>query len=49
MFAPSVSIGELMLRAMVVYAFVLLLLRIIGKKHIKEMAPFDLVAERACG
>jgi uncharacterized membrane protein YcaP (DUF421 family) len=27
----------------VVYAFILFLLRIIGKKHIGEMAPFDLV------
>ena len=43
MFTPSISIGELMLRAIVVYAFILLLLRIIGKKHIGEMAPFDLV------
>jgi uncharacterized membrane protein YcaP (DUF421 family) len=43
MFSPSISIGELMLRAIVVYAFILLLLRIIGKKHIGEMAPFDLV------
>ncbi|HWE21938.1 MAG TPA: YetF domain-containing protein [Hyphomicrobiaceae bacterium] len=43
MLTPSISIGELMLRAIVVYAFVLLLLRIIGKKHIGEMAPFDLV------
>jgi uncharacterized membrane protein YcaP (DUF421 family) len=43
MFSPSISIGELMLRAIVVYAFILLLLRIVGKKHIGEMAPFDLV------
>jgi uncharacterized membrane protein YcaP (DUF421 family) len=43
MFSPSIGIGELMLRAIVVYAFILLLLRIIGKKHIGEMAPFDLV------
>lgn len=43
MFTPSIGIGELMLRAILVYAFVLLLLRLIGKKHVGEMAPFDLV------
>lgn len=43
MFSPSIGVSELMLRAIVVYAFVLLLLRIVGKKHIGEMAPFDLV------
>lgn len=43
MFTSSVGIGELVLRAVVVYAFVLLLIRLIGKKHVGEMAPFDLV------
>jgi uncharacterized membrane protein YcaP (DUF421 family) len=43
MFAPSVGIPELLLRAIIVYAFVLLLLRLVGKKHVGEMAPFDLV------
>ena len=43
MFTPSIGIGELFLRAIIVYAFVLLLLRLIGKKHVGEMAPFDLV------
>ena len=43
MFTPSIGIGELILRAIIVYAFVLLLLRLIGKKHVGEMAPFDLV------
>jgi uncharacterized membrane protein YcaP (DUF421 family) len=43
MFTPSVGIPELLLRAIVVYVFVLFLLRIVGKKHVGEMAPFDLV------
>jgi uncharacterized membrane protein YcaP (DUF421 family) len=43
MFTPSIGIGELVLRAVIVYAFVLLLLRLVGKKHVGEMAPFDLV------
>ena len=43
MFTPSVGIPELLLRAIVVYAFAVLLLRLVGKKHVGEMAPFDLV------
>ena len=43
MFSPSIGIGELMARAITVYAFVFVLLRLIGKKHVGEMAPFDLV------
>ncbi len=43
MFVPAVSIGELLLRVTVVYAAVFLLLRIVGKKHVGELAPFDLV------
>jgi uncharacterized membrane protein YcaP (DUF421 family) len=43
MFTPSIAIAELILRAVIVYAFILLLLRLIGKKHVGEMAPFDLV------
>ena len=43
MFTPSIGIGELMARAIIVYAFVFVLLRLIGKKHVGEMAPFDLV------
>jgi len=37
------SPGELVARALVVYAFLFVLLRIVGKKHIGELAPFDLV------
>jgi uncharacterized membrane protein YcaP (DUF421 family) len=43
MFTPTVAIGELMLRSAIVYAFVFFLLRLLGKKHVGEMAPFDLV------
>jgi uncharacterized membrane protein YcaP (DUF421 family) len=43
MFTPSVGIGELMLRALIVYAFVFALLRLVGKRHVGEMAPFDLI------
>jgi uncharacterized membrane protein YcaP (DUF421 family) len=35
--------GEFVARAILVYVFVFLLLRLIGKKHVGEMAPFDLV------
>ena len=43
MFAPTTGIGELMLRVIIVYAAVFLLLRVVGKKHVGELAPFDLL------
>jgi uncharacterized membrane protein YcaP (DUF421 family) len=43
MFVTSVAVGELILRAAIIYAFVFVLLRMLGKKHVGEMAPFDLV------
>lgn len=43
MFAPTAGIGELMLRVAMVYVTVFLLLRVVGKKHVGELAPFDLV------
>ena len=43
MFTLSIGVPELIVRAVLVYAAVFLLLRIVGKKHIGEMAPFDLV------
>jgi uncharacterized membrane protein YcaP (DUF421 family) len=43
MFAPTAGIGELVLRVAIVYLAVFLLLRVIGKKHVGELAPFDLV------
>jgi uncharacterized membrane protein YcaP (DUF421 family) len=43
MFHMSISIGEHVLRACVVFAFLFVLLRWIGKKHVGELAPFDLI------
>ena len=43
MFTPTVAVSELMLRAILIYAFVFVLLRLLGKKHVGEMGPFDLV------
>jgi uncharacterized membrane protein YcaP (DUF421 family) len=43
MFELSVGVGELILRTAIVYFFVFMLLRVIGKKHVGQMAPFDLV------
>ena len=39
----SIGIGEHILRAAVVYVFLFLLLRFVGKKHVGELAPFDLL------
>jgi uncharacterized membrane protein YcaP (DUF421 family) len=39
----AVSVWELVLRAVVVYAFMLLLLRLTGKRQVGQLAPFDLV------
>lgn len=43
MFIPSIEIPELIVRAVLVYAAIFLLLRIVGRKHVGELAPFDLV------
>lgn len=43
MFTLTIGVPELILRAALVYAFIFLLLRIIGRKHVGELAPFDLV------
>jgi len=43
MFSLAIGIPELMLRAVLVYMAIFLLLRIVGKKHVGEMTPFDLV------
>jgi uncharacterized membrane protein YcaP (DUF421 family) len=39
----SMGVGEHILRAAVVYLFLFVLLRFIGKKHVGELAPFDVV------
>jgi uncharacterized membrane protein YcaP (DUF421 family) len=43
MFTLSTGIVELIFRAVLIYAVIFILLRIVGKKHVGELAPFDLV------
>ena len=43
MFNIAVPWWELIVRAVVVYLFVLLLLRVTGKRQVGQLAPFDLV------
>jgi uncharacterized membrane protein YcaP (DUF421 family) len=43
MFNLSLGVGELIVRAAVVYLFLFALLRFGGKKHVGELAPFDLL------
>jgi uncharacterized membrane protein YcaP (DUF421 family) len=43
MWMPQVSVLELIFRGVVVYLVLFALLRFIGKKHIGELSPFDLV------
>ena len=43
MFDLTLGVPELLLRAVLIYSAVFLLLRIVGKKHVGELAPFDLV------
>jgi uncharacterized membrane protein YcaP (DUF421 family) len=43
MFDLSISVPELIMRATAVYAFLFVLLRFLGKKHVGELAPFDLL------
>jgi len=43
MFDLTVSVGELALRAVTVYVYLFVWLRFGGKKHVGEMAPFDMV------
>lgn len=44
MFTPDVSVIELIFRATVVYFVLFLLFRYVGKKHVSQLSPFDLVA-----
>lgn len=41
--SPSVSIFEKMLRPTLVYAFLVVLLRVFGKRELAQLNPFDLV------
>jgi uncharacterized membrane protein YcaP (DUF421 family) len=43
MWVPDIGVAELIVRAAVVYFALFLLLRFIGKKHVGQMSPFDLV------
>jgi uncharacterized membrane protein YcaP (DUF421 family) len=43
MFIPDVSFIELVFRASVVYFVLFCLFRFIGKKHVGQLSPFDLV------
>jgi len=43
MWPLTVSLPELLLRAVIVYFFLILLLRVSGKRQIGQLAPFDLV------
>lgn len=43
MFNIAVSWWELVVRAAVVYVFLLVLLRVTGKRQVGQLAPFDLV------
>lgn len=43
MFDLSLSVGELIARAAIVYFVLFALLRFGGKKHVGELSPFDLV------
>ena len=43
MLIPDIGVLELIVRAAVVYFFLFFLLRFIGKKHVGQISPFDLV------
>jgi uncharacterized membrane protein YcaP (DUF421 family) len=43
MWTPDLVWWELVVRAVVVYAFLLVLLRLSGKRQVGQLAPFDLV------
>src|ERR1043165_4028217 len=42
-FIPDVSIAEKLLRTFVVYAFLIIGLRLAGKRELSQLNPFDLV------
>ena len=43
MWTVAVPVWELVLRAFIVYVFLLVLLRLTGKRQVGQLAPFDLV------
>src|SRR5436190_22584770 len=43
MWIPEIAVWQLISRAVLVYGFLLILLRISGKRQVGQLAPFDLV------
>ena len=43
MFVPALSVAEKILRPIVVYIFLVVLLRVFGKRELAQLNPFDLV------
>jgi len=43
LFTPGVSIGEKLIRTIIVYGFLLIGLRLAGKRELSQINPFDLV------
>ncbi|MEO6878246.1 MAG: YetF domain-containing protein [Gemmatimonadaceae bacterium] len=43
LFVPGISIGDKLFRTVVVYAFLLIGLRLAGKRELSQLNPFDLV------
>jgi uncharacterized membrane protein YcaP (DUF421 family) len=43
MFDLSMSVWELIVRAAVVYVFLFTCMRLLGKKHVGDLSPFDLI------
>jgi uncharacterized membrane protein YcaP (DUF421 family) len=40
---PEVSVGEKIVRALIVYFFLLIMFRVLGKRQVGQMTPFDLI------
>jgi uncharacterized membrane protein YcaP (DUF421 family) len=40
---PDISISEKIFRALIVYVFLLLMFRLVGKRQVGQMTPFDLI------
>lgn len=40
---PEVSPGEKILRSLIVYTFLLIMFRLLGKRQVGQMTPFDLI------
>jgi uncharacterized membrane protein YcaP (DUF421 family) len=43
MWIPSIHVWELIFRSVVVYSFLLVLIRLTGKRQVGQLSPFDLV------